>query len=157
MCSKVLREITCPFPNFNCKTVQIWKLISNFIPHIIMGVIIYPCWGWTMLVKDDPVAFLCPHCLYTPLWKSNRNFFSTQFFYHSFFVLCSSFYTWYMWGGKYQFCKFLLDFDHWLYLSDILKKVTGSKPDVALVWFMQWAKMEFEHGEKYRYWCIVIV
>ena len=93
----------------------------------------------------------------TPLWKSNRNFFSTQFFYHSFFVLCSSFYTWYMWGGKYQFCKFLLDFDHWLYLSDILKKVTGSKPDVALVWFMQWAKMEFEHGEKYRYWCIVIV
>ena len=94
---------------------------------------------------------------YTPLWKSNRNFFSTKFFYHSFFVLSSSFYTWYMWGGQYQFCNFLLDFDHWLYLSDILKKVTGSKPDVALVWFMQWAKMEFEHGEKYRYWCIVRV
>ena len=91
----------------------------------------------------------------TPLWKSNRNIFSTQFFYHLFFVVCSSFYTWYMWGGQYQFCKFLLDFDHWLYLSDILKKVTGSKPDVALVWFMQWAKMELEHGEKDRYWCTV--
>ena len=94
---------------------------------------------------------------YTPLWKSNRNFFSTQFFYHLFFVVCFSFYTWYMWGGQYKLCKFLLDFDHWLYLSDILKKVTGSKPDVALVWFMQWAKMELEHGEKDRYWCIVRV
>ena len=60
-----------------------------------------------------------------------------------------------MWDGQYQFCKFLLDFDHWLYLSDILKKVTGSKPDVVLIWFMQWAKMEFEHGEKDRYRCIV--
>ena len=93
----------------------------------------------------------------TPLWKSNRNFFSTQFFYHLFFVVCSSFYTWYMWGGQYQLCKFLLDFDHWLCLSDILKKVTGSKPDVALVWFRQWAKLELEHGEKDRYWCIVRV
>ena len=93
----------------------------------------------------------------TPLWKSNRNFFSTQFFYHLFFVVCFSFYTWYMWGGQYQLCKFLLDFDHWLCLSDILKKVTGSKPDVALVWFRQWAKLELEHGEKDRYWCIVRV
>ena len=93
----------------------------------------------------------------TPLWKSNRNFSSTQFFYHLFFVVCSSFYTWYMWGGQYQFCNFLLEFDHWLYINDILKKVTRSKPDVALVWFIQWAKMELEHGEKDRYWCIVRV
>ena len=63
----------------------------------------------------------------TPLWKSNRNFFSTQIVCHSFFVVCSSFYTWYMWGDQYQLCKFLLDFDHWLYLSDILKIVTGWK------------------------------
>ena len=93
----------------------------------------------------------------TPLWKSNRNFFSAQIFYHSFFVVCSGFYTWCMWGGQYQFCKFVLDFDHWLYISDILKKVTGSKPDIALVWFMQWEKMELEHGEKDWYWCIVRV
>ena len=37
--------------------------------------------------------------LHTPLWKSNRNFFSAQIFYHLFFAVCSSFYTWYMWGG----------------------------------------------------------
>ena len=95
--------------------------------------------------------------LYTPLWKSNRNLFSTQIFYHLFFVVCSSFYTWYVRGGQYQISKFLLDFDHWLYFNDILKKVTGSKPDVALVWFMQWAKMELEHGEKHRYCRIVRV
>ena len=83
----------------------------------------------------------------TPLWISNRNFYSTQIFYHLFFAVCCSFYTWYMWGDQYQFCKFLLDFDHWLYLSDILNKVTGSKPDVALVWLMQWAKMGLEHEE----------
>ena len=88
-------------------------------------------------------------------WKSNRNLFLTQIFYHLFLVVCSSFYTWYMWGDPYQFCNFLLDFDHWLYLSGILKQVTGSKPDVALVWFMQWANIELEHGEKD--WCIVRV
>ena len=49
----------------------------------------------------------------------------------------------------------LLDFDHWLHLSDILKTATKETPDVAIVWFMQWAKMALEHGEKDRYWCIV--
>ena len=53
-----------------------------------------------------------------------------------------------MWGSQYQFCWFLLDFDRWLHLSDILKEATMSKPDVALVWFMQWAKMTLERGEK---------
>ena len=48
---------------------------------------------------QDKTVFsdLRPTC--TPLWKSNRNFFSTQIFYHLFFAVCSSFYTWYMWGG----------------------------------------------------------
>ena len=32
-----------------------------------------------------------------------------------------------------NFVAFLLDFDHWLHLSDILKKATGLKPDVVLV------------------------
>ena len=102
-------------------------------------------------------CFVTAPSMIHPCEKVIGIFFSTQFFYHLFFVVCSSFYTWYMWGGQYQLCKFLLDFDHWLCLSDILKKVTGSKPDVALVWFMQWAKMELEHGEKDRYWCIVRV
>ena len=112
-------------------------------------------WGWSKW------AVFCRQLAeiwsYTPLWKSNRNLFSTQIFYHLFFVVCSSFYIWYIRGGQYQISKFLLDFDHWLYFSDILKKVTGSKPDVALVWFMQWAKMELEHGEKHRYCRIVRV
>ena len=110
---------------------------------------------WLHIQKKSNTPYLAYRCQvqclssleYTPLWKSNRNFFSTQIFNHLFFVVCSSFYTWYMWGGQYQFCNFLLDFDHWLYFSDILKKVTGSKPNFALIWFMQWAKMELEHGE----------
>ena len=126
---------------FTEKTRNIWdcgepqdrlllvKIVGCFIPCTIN---LHGCIGYI-------------YC--TPLWKSNRNFFSSQIFYHLFFVVCSSFYTWCIWGSQYQFSKYLLDFDHWLYFSDILKKVTGSKPDVALVWFMQWAKMELEHGE----------
>ena len=91
----------------------------------------------------------------TPLWKSNRNLFSTQIFYNLFFVVCSSFHTKYMWGGQYQLYILLLDFDHWLRFSDILKKATGLKHDVVLVWFMKWSKIALEHGEKDRYWCIV--
>ena len=37
-------EITNPFPNINCATVEVREWISNFIPHIIMDVITYPCW-----------------------------------------------------------------------------------------------------------------
>ena len=65
------------------------------------------------------------------------------------FVLCSScFDTLYMWGGEYKFYWFLLDFDHWLHLSNILINTTWYKPDVALVCFKQWAKMPLEHREK---------
>ena len=42
MPSKVLDEITYPFPNFNGATVEVWESISNFTPHFIMDVIIYP-------------------------------------------------------------------------------------------------------------------
>ena len=50
---KVWCEITYPFPNFNCGTVEVWKWIGNFIPHFIMDAIIYPCWDWdwSMLLK----------------------------------------------------------------------------------------------------------
>ena len=37
-------EITYPFPNFNGANVEVWEWISDFILHIIMGVITYPCW-----------------------------------------------------------------------------------------------------------------
>ena len=35
-------EITFPFPNFNGATVEVWEWISNFIPHLIMDLIIHP-------------------------------------------------------------------------------------------------------------------
>ena len=41
---EVWDEITHPFPNFNRYIAEVWKWISNFIPHFIMDVIIYPCW-----------------------------------------------------------------------------------------------------------------
>ena len=44
MSSKVWDQIIHPFPNFNSATVDVWELISNFIPHFIMDVINYPCW-----------------------------------------------------------------------------------------------------------------
>ena len=28
--------MTYPFPNINGATVEVWKWISNFIPHIVM-------------------------------------------------------------------------------------------------------------------------
>ena len=34
-------EITYPFPNFNGVDVEIWELISNFIPRLIIDVIIH--------------------------------------------------------------------------------------------------------------------
>ena len=36
-------EITYPFPNFYGWTVEVGEWISNFIPHSIMDVNIYPC------------------------------------------------------------------------------------------------------------------
>ena len=41
---KVWHEITCPFPNFNCCTAEVWVWISNFIANHSMDVITYPCW-----------------------------------------------------------------------------------------------------------------
>ena len=38
---KVWDEITFPFPNFNGFTVEVWKWISNMIPHFMMGVTTY--------------------------------------------------------------------------------------------------------------------
>ena len=42
-----------PFPNFKCTTVEVWEWKSNFIPHFIIGFIIYP-----FLVKGDTGQYL---------------------------------------------------------------------------------------------------
>ena len=62
-----------------------------------------------------------------------------------FFVLYSSFDTLHAWGEHYELCYFLLDFDGWLHLTDILKRATWLKPDVAFVWPMQCAWMASKH------------
>ena len=41
---KVWDEITCPFPNFNGCTVDVWDRFSNFIRHFTGHVITFPCW-----------------------------------------------------------------------------------------------------------------
>ena len=52
-CYKVCDEITHPFPNVNYVTVEVWECISNFIPHLTMHVVNYPCcdWNWYLLVN----------------------------------------------------------------------------------------------------------
>ena len=44
MSDKVCDEIAYPLSNLNGATVEVWKWISNFIKHILMGVTTYPCW-----------------------------------------------------------------------------------------------------------------
>ena len=41
---KMWDEIAYPFLIFNGATVEVWELISNFIPHFTVHVITYPCW-----------------------------------------------------------------------------------------------------------------
>ena len=41
MQSKMWDEISYPFPNFNGCTVEVWERIINFIPPIIMDVMVY--------------------------------------------------------------------------------------------------------------------
>ena len=43
MASKAVGDITCPFEKFNGFIVDVWELISNFFPQIVMGVITFPC------------------------------------------------------------------------------------------------------------------
>ena len=37
-------DCTSPYPIVNGCIVGVWEWISNFIPHIVMDVITYPCW-----------------------------------------------------------------------------------------------------------------
>ena len=41
---KIWDEITHPFPDLNIAAVEVWELISDFISHFIMDVIIHPFW-----------------------------------------------------------------------------------------------------------------
>ena len=49
--------MTCPFPNFNVCTAEVWEWISNFIPRFIVGGSTYACWEfkYAILVKGVPV------------------------------------------------------------------------------------------------------
>ena len=54
--------MTYPFPNFNGAAIEVWELISIFIPHFIIDVISYPnnpCQdlSWSILVKVAPWTF----------------------------------------------------------------------------------------------------
>ena len=44
MPNKVCHEITCPFSNFNGCTTEVWKWISIFMSHNMMGAIIHLFW-----------------------------------------------------------------------------------------------------------------
>ena len=92
----------------------------------------------------------------TALWNNKGTFLDTLFITY-FFLVYSSFYTWNTWGGQCELCQFILDFDHWLHLSDILKRATRSKSDDASVWPMQCAWMTLRHGENDCYWRVARV
>ena len=62
-------EITHLFPNFNRCTIKVWECISNFIPHIIiMDVITYPCWNYSMLIKGTSEVCCRPQMLANASW-----------------------------------------------------------------------------------------
>ena len=67
---KVLAEITSLFPNFNDCTIQVWKWISNFIPHFMVDVITYPCCDQcsSMLVKG-PLEWGMMSCQEAPFFN----------------------------------------------------------------------------------------
>ena len=52
-----VRDVTYPFSNFNCCTVEIWEWIRNFNAHFMMGVITYPCFNkacyWWLIVNNS--------------------------------------------------------------------------------------------------------
>ena len=50
---KMWDEITNPFPNFNVRTVECCEWTSNFIPHLTVYLITFPC--QSMLLKGAPV------------------------------------------------------------------------------------------------------
>ena len=37
--------MTYAVPNFNGATVEVWEWMSNFTPHFIVYMIIFPRWG----------------------------------------------------------------------------------------------------------------
>ena len=55
MPSNVRDEITYPFPNFNGCTIEVWKWISNFIQHFIMGIITYKV-GPVHYISSQPLC-----------------------------------------------------------------------------------------------------
>ena len=74
-------EITCPFPNFNGCTIEVWKWIRNFIRHFLY--VPFSCHGihhggngyWWRYVRSFPELF-CYKLLSRiwPVWPSEIGF-----------------------------------------------------------------------------------
>ena len=93
MPTKVWNKITYPFQDFNDATVEVWKWIRNFIPHLIMDVITYPCWDWrqSILVKGPQNAL--KQFLWYWTWAMNNCLFSHKNYvnFHRFLLCFSTF------------------------------------------------------------------
>ena len=48
--------MTYPFPNFNGCTVEVWRFMNKFIPHLTRHVVTYPCsdLNQSILLKGTP-------------------------------------------------------------------------------------------------------
>ena len=54
-------ESTYPFSNFNSAAIQVWKWISDFIPHFTEHMMLRLNLSWSMFVKDVPGFIFGPH------------------------------------------------------------------------------------------------
>ena len=61
--SKVKYKITYTFPILNVSTVGVWEWISNFIPHIMIDAITYPCTDWSLSMSIN-----CPLAANSYIW-----------------------------------------------------------------------------------------
>ena len=86
MHNKVWGEIAYPFQSVNGCMIEVWGWISNFIPHFIAYVIIYPCDCNTVYTSGDTRIFSQLHLL--PLITEHKHPFGLenpkfQCFFHS--------------------------------------------------------------------------
>ena len=86
---KVWDEITYPITNFNGCTVDVWKTISYFVPHIIKNVITYPyCLKSIHVSQRGP--WICRDCILhmSPGWQvlNTTHFIQSFNYFHHFTV-----------------------------------------------------------------------
>ena len=61
MPNKEWEKVTYQFANVNSCAVEVWELISNCIPHIVIDVITYYCWDLSPAVFIKGAAGLSMH------------------------------------------------------------------------------------------------